>query len=75
MAEWKGSGKVSFNTFNTSKEVQARDVTYPSPGDWHSFKTELRDENGRDLSMKFFMDGKEVTTQVGKGFLGKPMWL
>ncbi|KAE8443444.1 hypothetical protein EG329_001841 [Mollisiaceae sp. DMI_Dod_QoI] len=75
LAEWKGSGKVSFNTFNTSKEVQARDVKYDDPGEWHSFKTEIRDENGRDLAITFYMDGKEVVRQVGKGFLGKPMWL
>lgn len=32
IAEWKGSGKISFNTFNTSSQVAAHDVTYPSPG-------------------------------------------
>lgn len=31
IAEWKGSGKISFNTFNTSSQVAAHDVTYPSP--------------------------------------------
>jgi galactan endo-beta-1,3-galactanase len=75
MAEWKGSGKISFNTFNTSSIVAAKDVTYPSPGEFHSIKCEIRDENGSDLSVKFYMDGTYVTSQVGKGFLGKPMYL
>lgn len=30
MAEWKGSGKISFNTFNTSSEVMAKDIAYPN---------------------------------------------
>jgi hypothetical protein len=75
LAEWKGSGKISFNTFNTSSQVSAKDVTYPSPGTFHKIKTEIRDENGKDLTIKFYMDGQLVTTQHGKGFLGKPMYL
>lgn len=75
MAEWKGDGKVSVNTFNTSNVVEARDVTYDDPEDWHSFKTEIRDENGKDLAITYYMDGKDITRQVGKDFLGKPMYL
>lgn len=75
LAEWKGSGKVSFNTFNTSSVVAALDVSYPSPGAWHSVKVETRDENGADVSAKFYLDGKLITTQYGKGFFGKPMYL
>ncbi|KAH8879140.1 glycoside hydrolase family 16 protein [Thozetella sp. PMI_491] len=75
MAEWKGSGKISFNTFNTSSQVAALDVQYPKPDDFHKIRCEIRDENGRDLAIKFFMDDKLVTTQVGKGFLGKAMYL
>lgn len=75
MAEWKGTGRVSFNTFNTSSEVEARDVTYNDQSEWHSFKTEVRDENGKDLAITFYMNGQEITRQVGKGFLGKPMYL
>ncbi|KAF8848796.1 glycoside hydrolase family 16 protein [Acephala macrosclerotiorum] len=67
-AEWKGNGKVGFNTFDTSKEVKARNTKYDSPGDWHRFKTEVRDENGRDLAVEFFMDRMEVVRQVGRGF-------
>lgn len=75
MAEWKGSGKISFNTFNTSSKVAAKDVNYPKPGEFHSIKTELRDLNGKDVQVKFYMDGELVTTQVGKDFLGVPMYL
>lgn len=75
MAEWKGSGKISFNTFNTSAQVAARDVVYSNPSAWHDVRTELRDLNGRDVQVRFFMDGKEVVTQVGRGFTGVPMYL
>ncbi len=75
MAEWKGSGKISFNTFNTSSKVAADDVPYPNPDEFHSIKCETRDVNGHDVSAKFYLDGKLVTTQVGKDFFGKPMYL
>ncbi len=75
MAEWKGSGKISFNTFNTSSQVAARDVAYPSPADFHAIRCELRDLNGRDVAVRFFMDGALIATQVGRGFTGKAMYL
>jgi galactan endo-beta-1,3-galactanase len=75
MAEWKGSGKISFNTFNTSSKVSAKDVPYPDPDKFHKIKCELRDANGVDMEVKFFMDGKLVTTQVGKEYVGKAFWL
>lgn len=75
MAEWKGDGKISFNTFNTSSQVAALDVNYPDPDSFHTIKCETRDINGRDVSAKFYLDGELVTTQVGKDFLGKPMYL
>ncbi|KAL4931748.1 uncharacterized protein BDV17DRAFT_279900 [Aspergillus undulatus] len=62
IAEWKGSGKISFNTFNTSGEVTALDVGYINPDDWHSVKAELRDENGADISGNFYLDEELVTT-------------
>ncbi|KAK3322611.1 concanavalin A-like lectin/glucanase domain-containing protein [Apodospora peruviana] len=76
MAEWKGSGKISFNTFNTSSQVRARDVAYPSPNEFHSILCEVRDAgNGRDVSARFTMDGKVIETQYGKGFIGQSMYL
>ena len=75
MAEWKGSGKISFNTFNTSSQVAAKDVNYPNPDQFHKIKVEWRAINNVDTSVKFYMDGNLVTTQVGKGFVGKAMYL
>jgi beta-glucanase (GH16 family) len=75
MAEWKGSGKISFNTFNTSSQVRARDVAYPNQGEFHRILCEVRDTNGRDVSVRFWMDGQLVETQYGRGFVGKPMYL
>jgi beta-glucanase (GH16 family) len=75
MAEWKGSGKISFNTFNTSSQVRARDVAYPSPGEFHKILCEVRDVNGKDVSVRFSMDGQVVETQYGRGFVGKAMYL
>lgn len=75
IAEWKGSGKISFNTFNTSSEVRARDVAYPGAGGFHGILCEVRDVNGRDVSVRFLMDGQVVETQYGRGFVGKAMYL
>jgi len=75
MAEWKGSGDISFNTFNTSSQVVALNVDYPDPGSFHTIKGEVRDENGEDVSINFYLDGSLVTTQYGKGFVGQPMYL
>ncbi|KAI1500399.1 concanavalin A-like lectin/glucanase domain-containing protein [Biscogniauxia marginata] len=75
MAEWKGSGKISFNTFNTSSVLSWKDVTYPNPDQFHSIKCEIRDVNQKDVSVKFYMDGSLITTQVGGGYVGKPLYL
>ncbi|KAL2857261.1 concanavalin A-like lectin/glucanase domain-containing protein [Aspergillus pseudoustus] len=75
IAEWKGTGKISFNTFNTSSEVTALDIDYPSPEDWHSVKAEVRDENGSDVSVKFYLDGELVTTQYAREYVGKGLRL
>ncbi|KAJ5931475.1 hypothetical protein N7516_005964 [Penicillium verrucosum] len=75
IAEWKGSGKISFNTFNTSSEVTALDLDYPDPTDWHSVKAELRDENGSDVSVKFYLDGELVSTQYAKDYVGQGLRL
>jgi len=75
LAEWKGSGKISFNTFNTSSVVAAKDVTYSSPASWHTVKVECRESGGTDVKCVFYLNGAVVTTQYGKGFVGKAMWL
>ncbi|KAL9108827.1 MAG: hypothetical protein Q9227_006484 [Pyrenula ochraceoflavens] len=76
MAEWKGDGKISFNTFNTSSVVAAHDVDYPDAGDWHTVKAELRDAgNGVHVKTTFYLDGVVQTSQVGAGYVGKGFWL
>lgn len=75
MAEWKGSGKISFNTFNTSSSVSARDVAYPNPGQWHAVRCQLRDNGGGIVQVKYFLDNVEVTTHYGRDYVGKALWL
>ncbi|KAK8050145.1 glycoside hydrolase family 16 protein [Apiospora phragmitis] len=48
VAEWKGSGKISFNTFNTSSQVAAHDVTYPSPDNIADSKLQVAHHQGPD---------------------------
>ncbi|KAH8706112.1 glycoside hydrolase family 16 protein [Phaeosphaeriaceae sp. PMI808] len=75
MAEWKGSGKISFNTFNTSSSVQAKDVNYPNPSQWHDVKCQLKDNGGGIVQVKYWLDGVEVTTHYGKDYVGKELYL
>ncbi|KAI9660549.1 MAG: hypothetical protein M1821_009900 [Bathelium mastoideum] len=75
IAEWKGDGDISFNTFNTSSQVAAKNVNYPNPSEFHDVKAELRDENGSDVSITFYLDGEKVVEQVGKGYVGAGFWL
>lgn len=75
MAEWMGDGKILFNTYNTSSQMASKGLIYENPTAWHSVKTEIRDENGADVSVNFFYDGTLVATQYGKGFVGKPLHL
>jgi beta-glucanase (GH16 family) len=75
MAEWKGNGKISFNTFNASNQVAAKDINYPRPDLFHDIKTELRDKNGKDVEVKFHMDGQLMATQVGRGYVGQAFYL
>lgn len=75
MAEWKGTGKVSFNTFNTSSSVAARDVVWKDG--WHEVKCEVADAGGGagDVRVRYWVDGKEVVEQGGKGYVGKELYL
>jgi beta-glucanase (GH16 family) len=75
MAEWKGSGKISFNAFNSSSVAATKDVVYAEPGRWHDVKCELKDNGSGVARVKYWMDGKEVVTQYGKGVVGKEMYL
>ncbi|KAL1864180.1 hypothetical protein VTK73DRAFT_6091 [Phialemonium thermophilum] len=74
IAEWKGTGDISFNTFNTSTVVKALDIPYPNPRRWHSVRAEIRDENGSDVSVRFYLDGTLRSTQYGSSYVGVPMY-
>lgn len=70
MAEWKGSGDISFNLFNTSSQVATHDVPYGDAASWHSIRCELRDEDGSTLRVKYYLDDVEQTTQYGADYIG-----
>ncbi|KAI4601795.1 hypothetical protein KJ359_010659 [Pestalotiopsis sp. 9143b] len=77
LAEWKGTGKISFNTFNTSSEVAATDVTYPTPTTaWHTIKVELRaEDDGTTVKSSFYMNDELITTQYGNDYVGAGFYL
>ncbi|KAH8648704.1 hypothetical protein BX600DRAFT_475652 [Xylariales sp. PMI_506] len=77
LAEWKGDGLVSFNTFNTSSIVAAKDVTYTTPTTaWHTILAELRAEaDGSTVRINFYMNGDLITTQYGSNMVGAPFYL
>ncbi|MBE3049944.1 family 16 glycosylhydrolase [Candidatus Bathyarchaeota archaeon] len=75
IAEWKGSGDITFNTFNSSSELTGLDVPYSNEGEWHSVTCEIRDVNGEDISARFTLDGEEVAVQYGGGYVDEPMHL
>jgi galactan endo-beta-1,3-galactanase len=76
IAEWKGNGDISFNTFNTSSIVTAHNVPYPNSGSVHTVKAELRAESdGRTVKVNFYLDGTLQMTQFADEYVGKAMWL
>ncbi|KAH8809390.1 concanavalin A-like lectin/glucanase domain-containing protein [Xylogone sp. PMI_703] len=76
IAEWKGNGDISFNTFNTSSQVASSNIAYPSPTSWHTVLAQLRDAgNGKDVRIQFYLDGALKATQVGAGYIGKGFYL
>jgi len=75
LAEWKGTGKVSFNSLGINNQWLTKDVTYSTPASWHTIKAEVRDLNGADVQTKFYLDGTLQATQTGNAMVGKPFWL
>lgn len=73
IAEWMGDGNILFNTYNTSTNPMSKSLPYINQNNWHKVQAEIRDENGSDVSVKFYMDGTAVDTQYGSGFVGKPL--
>jgi beta-glucanase (GH16 family) len=76
IAEWKGDGKISFNTFNTSSSVTSHDVTYNNPTSVHTVKASLTAESdGRTVKVNFYLDGVLQMTQYGNQYVGKALYL
>lgn len=75
LAEWMGDGNIQFNTYNTSSNPSSRQVAYENPNKWHSIRAEVRDENGSDVRIQFFMDGEPMDTQYGASFVNKALYL
>ncbi|KUI66997.1 Galactan endo-beta-1,3-galactanase [Cytospora mali] len=77
LAEWKGDGKISFNTFNTSSEVEAFDYTYSTPTTaWHTILAELRaEDDGSTVKINFYINGALITTQYGADMVGEPFYM
>ncbi|KAF3769917.1 family 16 glycoside hydrolase [Cryphonectria parasitica EP155] len=77
LAEWKGDGDISFNTFNTSTVVAAQDYAYSTPTTaWHTILVELRPEDdGTTLKAEFYINGDLITTQYGSDMVGEPFYM
>lgn len=77
LAEWKGDGKISFNTFNTSSEVLAFDYDYSTPTTaWHTVLAELRaEDDGTTVKIDFYINGDLITTQYGNEMVGEPFYM
>lgn len=77
LAEWKGTGDISFNTFNTSSEVAAQDFAYSTPTTaWHTILAELRaEDDGATVKVDFYINGELFATQYGADMVGEPFYL
>lgn len=77
LAEWKGTGMISLNTFNTSSEVAAQDFAYPTPTTaWHTMLVELRaEDDGTTLKADFYLNQELYATQYGKDMVGEPFYM
>ncbi|KAJ5820029.1 hypothetical protein N7474_005620 [Penicillium riverlandense] len=76
MAEWKGDGEISFNTFNTSSVVASDNVEYSDSSDWHTVLCQIEDDgSGENVKATFYLDGVEQTVQWGQGYINQALYL
>lgn len=77
LAEWKGYGRISFNTYNSTKEITGQDFDYPKPSTaWHTILVELRaEDDDSTLKIDFHINGEQYTTQYGGNMVGQPFYL
>ena len=48
-----------------------KDVAYPSPDQFQSVRVEIRDQDGSNISVKFYMNDQLITTQYGYNYVGE----
>lgn len=70
-----GDGDISFNTFNTSSIVDAVNVDYPDPDEFHTIRATVEAEDSSNVVINYFLDGTLQSTQVGSDFVGSALWL
>jgi len=75
LAEWKGTENIWFNTDAVDQGWLSYIGNYKEPERFHNISVQLRDYNGVDLHIKFYLDSVLQTTLSGKGMVGKPFWL
>lgn len=66
---------VYLTSGQTSSSVEAKNLEYDSPDNFHTVKAEIRDEDGSNISVKFYLDGILMTTQYGSDYIDEPLWL
>lgn len=74
LAEWKGNGDISFNTYGMNSVWTTKNVAYSS-STFQTLTMDVLDYNGVDVQTKFYMNGALQSTQIGKGMVGQPLWL
>ena len=74
LAEWKGNGDISFNSYGMDKVWITKNVPYSSSS-FQTLTMTVLDLNGVDVQTKFYMNGVLQSTQTGKSMVGQPFWL
>ena len=69
------NGADHIDKIQSSSEVQELNTEYPSPDDFHTVKTEIRDVDGTNISVQFYLDDTLMATQYGGEYVGKPLHL
>ncbi|EJD53377.1 putative glycoside hydrolase [Auricularia subglabra TFB-10046 SS5] len=76
IGEWK-TGSIPSKVRSTSSSVATKRVAWPTDGQFHSLKAELRTISGntKDLSIKYYFDGTLQATHTAANFRNAAMWL
>jgi len=66
---------VYLTSDQTSSSVEAENLEYDSPDNFHTVKAEIRDEDGSNISVKFYLDGALITIQYGSNDINELLCL